>query len=48
MIKLFEKFKKELFGDEFVCLNCGRERVFNNHHYLCDKCFGNLSFINLK
>lgn len=34
-----------LFADEFECLNCGAERMDNEHFYLCKKCLSDIDFI---
>ncbi|NCB48710.1 MAG: ComF family protein [Clostridia bacterium] len=43
--KMKNKIAKVLFSDEFECLNCGAERMENEHFYLCKKCFFDIEFI---
>ena len=45
MKNILEKFKQELFADEFVCLNCGDERFDCTFGYLCEKCYDKITFI---
>jgi len=45
MENIKDRVSKVLFADEFECLNCGAERINNEHFYLCKDCFEDIDFI---
>ena len=45
MKNIFRKIADSLFGDKYVCLCCKDERLFDDHNYLCDKCYNAIEFI---
>lgn len=45
MKEILQKFENELFAENFECSNCSNERLQNDHHYLCDDCYGNIDWI---
>ena len=45
MKNFFGRIADSLFGDKYVCLCCKDERLFDDHNYLCEKCYNALEFI---